>query len=44
MKQVEDTFKDFTSREDIAIVLINQFVRPNLLHPLPPDTCVRRSL
>ena len=30
MKQIEDTFKDFTTREDIAIVLIVQFVR------LPP--------
>ena len=29
MKQIEDTFKDFTTREDIAIVLINQFVRPS---------------
>lgn len=28
MKQIEDTFKEFTTREDIAIVLINQFVRP----------------
>ena len=27
VKQIEDTFKDFTTREDIAIVLINQFVR-----------------
>lgn len=28
VKQIEDTFKDFATREDIAIVLINQFVRP----------------
>jgi V-type H+-transporting ATPase subunit F len=26
VKQVEDTFKDFTQRDNIAIVLINQFV------------------
>ncbi|KAH6797939.1 vacuolar ATPase subunit F family protein [Perilla frutescens var. hirtella] len=26
VKQIEDAFKDFTTREDIAIVLISQFV------------------
>ncbi len=26
MKQIEDAFKDFTNRENVAIVLINQFV------------------
>ncbi|CAI0434256.1 unnamed protein product [Linum tenue] len=26
VKQVEDTFKEFTTREDIAIVLISQYV------------------
>lgn len=26
MRQVEDTFKDFTQRDNIAIILINQFV------------------
>ncbi|CAL5213902.1 unnamed protein product [Lathyrus oleraceus] len=26
VKQIEDAFKEFTSREDIAIVLISQFV------------------
>ena len=26
MKQIEDTFKDFTTRDNVAIVLINQFV------------------
>lgn len=25
-KQIEDTFKEFTAREDIAVVLISQFV------------------
>jgi len=33
VKQIEDTFKDFTTREDIAIVLIVQFVRPALVAP-----------
>lgn len=28
VKQVEDTFKDFTNRDNVAIVLINQFVSP----------------
>lgn len=26
MKQIEDAFKDFTAREDIAVVLISQYV------------------
>jgi hypothetical protein len=26
VKQIEDAFKEFTAREDIAIVLISQFV------------------
>lgn len=26
MKQIEDAFKEFTSREDVAIVLISQYV------------------
>ena len=26
VKQIEDAFKEFTTREDIAIVLISQFV------------------
>ncbi|XP_055808969.1 V-type proton ATPase subunit F-like [Solanum dulcamara] len=26
MKQIEDVFKEFTTREDIAIVLISQYV------------------
>ncbi|MCH98240.1 V-type proton ATPase subunit F-like, partial [Trifolium medium] len=26
VKQIEDAFKEFTSRDDIAIVLISQFV------------------
>ncbi|GAQ79877.1 Vacuolar H+-ATPase V1 sector subunit F [Klebsormidium nitens] len=25
-KQIEDTFKDFTSRDDIAVVLISQYI------------------
>lgn len=38
VKQIEDAFKEFTSREDIAIVLISQYVSyfiiciPGLLH------------
>ena len=28
-RAIEDAFKDFTSREDIAVVLINQYVRVN---------------
>jgi len=28
-RAIEDAFKDFTSREDIAVVLINQYVRAN---------------
>lgn len=27
VKTIEDAFKDFTNREDIAIVMINQYVR-----------------
>ena len=27
MRAIEDAFKDFTSRDDIAVVLINQYVR-----------------
>lgn len=27
MKTIEDAFKEFTNREDIAIVMINQYVR-----------------
>ena len=38
MKQIEDTFKDFTTREDIAVVLIVQFVRLKLCLPLPLTT------
>ena len=26
MKQIEESFKEFTNREDIAIVLISQYV------------------
>lgn len=26
LKQIEDTFKEFTNREDIAVVLISQYV------------------
>ena len=37
VKQIEDTFKDFTTREDIAIVLIVQFVSP-----LPLQLCDHR--
>ena len=25
-KEIEDAFKDFTSREDIAVVLISQYI------------------
>ena len=42
MKQIEDTFKEFTSREDIAIVLINQFVRTFTLGTVSLDVCTMR--
>lgn len=34
VKQVEDTFKDFTNRDNVAIVLINQFVADLIRHLL----------
>ena len=50
VKQVEDTFKDFTQRDNIAIVLINQFVSlgcwssANLVHQLWHHLGVARRL
>jgi vacuolar-type H+-ATPase subunit F/Vma7 len=33
VKQIEDAFKEFTTREDIAIVLISQYVsEPSNMH------------
>jgi hypothetical protein len=33
VKQIEDAFKEFTTREDIAIVLISQYVsQPSHMH------------
>jgi hypothetical protein len=29
--RIEDAFKEFTNREDIAVLLINQYVRSNAL-------------
>lgn len=34
MKQIEDAFKEFTTREDIAIVLISQYVSFYSILPL----------
>jgi hypothetical protein len=31
VKQIEDAFKEFTAREDIAIVLISQYVSINFV-------------
>lgn len=32
VKKIEDTFKDFTNRDDIAIILINQHVANMIRH------------
>jgi vacuolar-type H+-ATPase subunit F/Vma7 len=28
-RAIEDAFKDFTNRDDVAVLLINQYVRPH---------------
>ena len=42
--QIEDAFKRFTSRSDVAIVLINQYVRrrPRRERALSPLRCCGR--
>ena len=32
VKKIEDTFKDFTNRDDIAIILINQHIANMIRH------------
>lgn len=34
MKRIEDAFKEYTNREDIAIVLINQFIADMIRHQI----------
>ena len=42
VRQIEDTLKDYTNREDIAIVLINQHVSHLTLPPAPPPPLLLR--
>ena len=40
VKTIEDAFKEYTNREDIAIVMISQYVSPEW----PCGRCVRLTL
>ncbi len=42
MKKIEDSFKEYTNRDDIAIVLINQFIADMIRHLIANYTKVRR--
>ena len=42
VKTIEDAFKEFTTREDIAIIMINQYVR--FLLPITGSTTSSRAL
>ena len=44
MKRIEDAFKEFTSRDDVAIVLINQFIANMIRHLIANYTAVSSML
>lgn len=39
VKQIEDAFKEFTAREDIAIVLVSQYVSTQPFFHIFLSTC-----
>ncbi len=41
MKRIEDAFKEFTSRDDVAIVMINQFIANMIRHLISNYSDVR---
>ena len=49
VKKIEDTFKDFTNRDDIAIILINQHIANMIRHMIDnyiqarPTSCLQES-
>ena len=42
VKKIEDTFKDYTNRDDIAIILINQHIANMIRHMI--DNYIQASL
>ena len=41
MKRIEDAFKEYTSRDDVAIVMINQFIANMIRHLISNYSDVR---
>ena len=44
MKRIEDAFKEYTNRDDVAIVLINQYIANMIRHLIANYTEVSKTV